>query len=113
MALSFPVECIRVIVSCMLGERIEDMEELGDGVAEILNMVSRGALAELEKMGLNLDATMPTVIIGDGGSAGAFYSHPEVAVAFLTRAGTFFMVAGTRERSLPRRAAAILPFGRS
>ena len=89
---------------------LTDMGELGDAVAEILNMVFRGAAADLGKRGLNLDATMPTVIMGEGGNAKTIYSHPEVAVAFLTRADTFFMVAGTRERSLPERAAAVLPF---
>ena len=91
-AVSFSESCIVRVLSNMLGEKIQGLnEETEDAVGEITNMISGGAKAELSQKGFSFEMAIPSVVSGKGHSIENVTEHPVVVVPFDTEAGPFFV----------------------
>ncbi len=89
-SISFDKACAIAIVKNMLGDDIQDiMQDVKDTVGEITNMVSGQARAGLSEMGISLQGSTPTVIMGDNHSVGHATNAPIMAIPFTTDAGKF------------------------
>jgi len=90
MALSFSEKSILKIVSNMLGEEIQKINgDIRDAVGEITNIISGAARKELEKIGLNVVAAIPTVVSGKGHSISHVLGGPSIIIPFETEEGPF------------------------
>lgn len=90
LSVSFPEEMILAIVSNMFGEEMTKVnDEIRDAVGEITNMISGQARQELERIGVSLDAAIPTVISGKNHTIKHISSYPIVAVDFTIEKGEF------------------------
>jgi len=90
MALSFSEGAIFKIVSNMLGEQIKKINnDITDAVGEITNMVSGAARKELEPLGLNVLAAIPTVVLGKGHSIKHVLGGPSIIIPFEIEEGPF------------------------
>ena len=90
LALSFSEACILKIVSNMLGEEIGEINgDIKDAVGEITNMVSGVARKNLEVVGLNISAAIPTVVSGKDHSIHHVLGGPSIIIPFETDAGPF------------------------
>ncbi len=90
LALSFSEGAILKIVSNMLGEEIKNINgDIKDAVGEITNMVSGAARKELETMGLNITAAIPTVVAGKDHSISHVLGGPSIIIPFETPNGSF------------------------
>ena len=90
LALSFSEGAILKIVSNMLGEEIKGINgDIKDAVGEITNMVSGAARKELETMGLNITAAIPTVVAGKDHSISHVLGGPSIIIPFDTPHGSF------------------------
>ena len=88
MSVSFSKESAEALVKGMLGEAATDiMEDAPDAVGEIGNMISGQARAGLVKMGLNLQGSTPTVIVGENHTIPHCASAPVVVLPFSTEEG--------------------------
>jgi chemotaxis protein CheX len=89
-SVSFPEKCILSIVTSMFGEDVTSMnDEIGDAVGEISNMISGQARQVLEGMDLNLQAAIPSVIMGKDHQITHITQHPVIAIPFGTKNGEF------------------------
>jgi chemotaxis protein CheX len=90
LSVSFSDGSILSIVSAMLGERIDEMnDEISDAVGEITNMISGVARKRLGEIGVSLRAAIPTVIMGKNHTIARITDQPVVAVTFQTHKGDF------------------------
>ncbi len=90
LALSFSESCILKIVSNMLGEEFHHLNgEIKDAVGEITNMVSGAARKELEALGFNITAAIPTVVSGKSHSISHVLGGPSIIIPFETDNGPF------------------------
>jgi len=90
LALSFSESCILKIVSNMLGEEIKTLNgDIKDAVGEITNMVSGAARKELETLGFNITAAIPTVVAGKDHSISHVLGGPSIIIPFETPQGPF------------------------
>ena len=90
MALSFSEGSILKIVSNMLGEEIKEINgDITDAVGEITNMVSGAARKELEPLGLNILAAIPTVVSGKSHSIKHVLGGPSIIIPFEIEEGPF------------------------
>ncbi len=89
-AVSFSRPCAIALVKGMLGDDIENvLQDTQDAVGEVTNMISGQARAGLQLLGLTLQGTTPTVIVGDGHTIRHISSSPVVAIPFQTPSGEF------------------------
>ncbi len=89
-SISFDKACAIAIVKNMLGDDIQDiMQDVKDAVGEITNMVSGQARAGLSEMGISMQGSTPTVIIGDNHTIAHVTNAPIMAIPFTTEAGNF------------------------
>ena len=87
-AVTFSKDCAEALVKGMLGDEIHDlMEDAQDAVGEITNMISGQARAGLVKIGLNLQGSTPTVIMGENHTIRHGSSAPVIAIPFTTTGG--------------------------
>jgi len=92
LALSFSESCILKVVSNMLGEEIKTLNgDIKDAVGEITNMVSGAARKELETLGFNITAAIPTVVAGKDHSISHVLGGPSIIIPFETPQGPFFV----------------------
>jgi chemotaxis protein CheX len=74
----------------MLGDAIEDiLQDVQDAVGEITNMISGQARVGLADMGLKLQGSTPSVIMGDNHTIAHMTAAMAVAIPFSCEAGTF------------------------
>ena len=67
LAVSFSEKAILKIVSNMLGEEHDNIDdEVRDAAGEITNMISGQARKELSEKGRSIEASIPTVVAGKG-----------------------------------------------
>ena len=93
-AVSFEENCIKKIVSNLLGEEVTKMDgDVLDAVGEVTNMISGGARAKLSEIGIDLDMAIPTIISGKGHELTQITEYPVIVVPFETEAGSFFVEA--------------------
>lgn len=89
-AVSFTRSCALALVKGMLGDDIQDiLQDTQDAVGEVTNMVSGQARASLAEMGLMLQGSTPTVIVGEGHIIRHISANPVVAIPFTTESGEF------------------------
>ncbi len=89
-AVSFTRPCALALVRGMLGDDIQDvLQDTQDAVGEVTNMVSGQARAGLAEMGVVLQGSTPTVIVGDGHVVRHISPCPVVAIPFHSPAGEF------------------------
>ena len=89
-SLTFSRPCAIFLVKAMLGDDIEDViQDTSDAVGEITNMVSGQARAGLAEMGIVLQGSTPSIILGDGHVLSHVSSSPVIAIPFSTSAGNF------------------------
>ncbi len=87
-AVSFTKACAVALVKGMLGDDIQDIiQDTQDAVGEVTNMVSGQARAALAEMGVTLQGSTPTVILGDGHLIRHISANPVVAIPFATEQG--------------------------
>ncbi|MCX5858090.1 MAG: chemotaxis protein CheX [Deltaproteobacteria bacterium] len=92
LALSFSEACILKIVSNMLGETYKEInDEVRDAVGEITNMISGVARKNLESMGFNVLAAIPTVVSGKDHAILHVLGGSSIIIPFETVAGPFFV----------------------
>ncbi len=78
------------IVRHMLGDSIEDIvQDVQDAMGEITNMISGHARVGLVNMGLKLQGSTPSVIMGDNHSISYRASAQAIAIPFSCKAGKF------------------------
>jgi chemotaxis protein CheX len=91
-SVTFTEKCILSIVSKMFNEEIKGLNnEIKDAVGEITNMISGQARQELAKVGRNLKAAIPMVIMGKDHIICHITSHPIIAIPFTTQYGPFMI----------------------
>jgi chemotaxis protein CheX len=89
-AVSFTRACAVALVKGMLGDDIHDvLQDTQDAVGEVTNMVSGQARAGLRTMGITLQGSTPTVIVGDGHVIRHISSSAVVAIPFTSKEGEF------------------------
>ena len=89
-SVSFTKTCAIALVKGMLGDDIQDvLQDTQDAVGEVTNMVSGQARAGLREMGVILQGSTPTVIVGDGHIIRHISPFPVVAIPFESEYGEF------------------------
>jgi len=90
LAISFSEGCICGIVGSMLGETYaEPTQEVLDAAGELTNMISGVARTNLEKMGLQVYAAIPSVIFGKDHTIRHILNSPSIVIPFSTDKGNF------------------------
>jgi chemotaxis protein CheX len=88
--ISFDKNTAVYIVRQMLGDAIEDVvQDVQDAMGEITNMISGHARVGLVDLGLKLQGSTPSVIMGDNHSISYRASAQAIAIPFSCRAGKF------------------------
>jgi len=91
-AITFSKEAILHIASNMLGEQLEEIDEMvTDVVCEITNMVTGGAKRVLSEKGYRFNLAIPTMISGDDHFVHHKTKGPIIIIPFETEAGNFFV----------------------
>ena len=89
-SVTFTEKCILHIVTGMFGEEVKELnEEIGDAVGEIANMISGQARQKLESQGTNLQAAIPSVVMGRNHTISHLTKQPIIALPFITAGGEF------------------------
>lgn len=89
-SISFDRKTAIHITKKMLGDAIENIvQDVQDAVGEITNMISGQARVGLVDMGLKLQGSTPSVIVGDGHTISHMVSAPVMAIPFSCEAGSF------------------------
>ncbi len=89
-SVTFTEKCILHIVSGMFGEEMKELnDEIGDAVGEIANMISGQARQKLEIQGTNLQAAIPSVVMGKDHKISHLTKQPIIALPFVTAGGEF------------------------
>ena len=89
-SVSFSRNCAVAMVKNMLGDDIEDIiHDTKDAVGEVTNMISGQARAGLAEMGIIIQGSTPTVIMGDHHSITHITKAPVMAIPFSTDNGDF------------------------
>lgn len=89
-SISFDRKTAVHIVKQMLGDAIEDIiTDVQDAVGEITNMISGQARVGLVELGLKLQGSTPSVIMGDNHTIAHMTSVQAIAIPFTCEAGTF------------------------
>jgi chemotaxis protein CheX len=89
-SVTFTQKCALAMVKNMLGDDIQDVvQDTKDAVGEITNMISGKARQLLGQHGLNIQAAIPSVIMGKNHSVHHITSGPIMAIPFSTDHGEF------------------------
>ena len=89
-SISFDRKTAIHIVKQMLGDAIEDiMQDVQDAMGEITNMISGQARVGLVAMGLKLQGSTPSVIMGENLSISHGTSSRAMVIPFSCEAGAF------------------------
>lgn len=90
-SISFEENCILTIVSNLFNEKAEMNDEIKDAVGELCNMITGQARQKLDKLGLNLKAGIPNLIMGKGHSIKHITDYKIIAIPF-SCAGSKFTI---------------------
>ena len=76
----------------MLGDDIQDIvQDIKETVGELTNMISGQSRANLSQMGINLQASIPTIILGDNHTIEHMRKCTIITTPFSTPNGEFFV----------------------
>lgn len=107
LALSFSEACICRIVANMLGEEFREVNrEIIDATGELTNMISGASRTQMEKMGMNVYAAIPTVVHGRHHTISHILKSPSIVIPFSTPTGPFFVDVCIKTLDASERAAA-------
>ena len=99
-AITFTEDCIKAVVSNMLGEDYEEIcAEVLDAVGELTNMISGGARAKLSEKGYIFNMAIPSVISGKAHVIVHLTDSPIIVIPFETENGKFFIEACLKDFS--------------
>ena len=95
LAVSFSESCALKVVENMIGEKHEEMnEEVADAVGELTNMISGDARSQLQKVGFDFTAAIPTVVRGkDHTVRHVAQGGTTLMIPFSTDDGNFYIEA--------------------
>ncbi len=95
LAVSFSESCALKIVENMVGEKYKELnQEVGDCVGELTNMISGDARAQLQKLGFNFTAAIPTIVRGKNHSIRHLpQGGTTIMIPFITDEGNFYIEA--------------------
>lgn len=92
LAISFTGDCICHIVGRMLGEEYhEPTAEVIDAVGELTNIISGVARTKLEKEGMSVYASIPSVVFGANHTINHILKVPSIVIPFFLPVGPFFI----------------------
>ncbi len=93
-AIGFDQPCILHVVSEMLGEQFDELnDDIRDAVGELTNMVSGAARATLDELNMCFDMAVPTVICAREHEVTLVTKAPIIVIPFTTDRGGFFTEA--------------------
>ena len=93
--ISFPEKTFLNIMSAMLGEDFQELnQDLVDGAGELLNIIFGQAKTVLNEKGYGIKMAIPTVISGKSHSLSNLFKKEIVIVPFDSSAGSFFVEIG-------------------
>ncbi|MDP6278704.1 MAG: chemotaxis protein CheX [Nitrospinota bacterium] len=94
-AVNFSDSCALKVVKNIIGERYEEMnEEVADAVGELTNMISGDARSQLQKVGFDFTAAIPTVVRGkDHTVRHVAQGGTTLMIPFSTDDGNFYIEA--------------------
>jgi chemotaxis protein CheX len=88
--ITFDEPCIVKVVSNMLGEEINEInDDIKDAVGELTNMISGQARKELEETGKLFQGGIPSVVSGKNHELMPMTKGPRIAIPFKTDFGSF------------------------
>ncbi len=95
LAVSFSESCALKIVENMVGEKYDELnEEVADCVGELTNMISGDARAQLQKLGFEFTAAIPTIVRGKGHTIRHLaQGGTTIMIPFTTDHGNFYIEA--------------------
>ena len=95
LAVSFSEPCALKIVENMIGEQYTEMnEDVADAVGELTNMISGDARSQLQKLGYDFTAAIPTVVRGkDHTVRHVAQGGTTLMIPFSTENGNFYIEA--------------------
>ncbi len=95
MSVSFSESCALAVVKNMTGEEFTELsDEVADAVGELTNMISGDARSQLQQMGHNFTAAIPTIIRGKNHSVKHIANGgPTIFIPFQTENGNFWVEA--------------------
>ena len=99
LAVSFSESCALKIVENMVGEKYSELnQEVADAVGELTNMISGDARAQLQKLGFNFSAAIPTIVRGKDHSIRHIpQGGTTLMIPFTTDDGDFYIEASFSE----------------
>ncbi len=99
LAVSFSESCALKIVENMVGEKYDKLnQEVADAVGELTNMISGDARAQLQKLGFNFSAAIPTIVRGKDHSIRHIpQGGTTLMIPFTTDDGDFYIEASFSE----------------
>ncbi len=99
LAVSFSESCALKIVENMVGEKYSELnQEVADAVGELTNMISGDARAQLQKLGFNFPAAIPTIVRGKDHSIRHIpQGGTTLMIPFTTDDGDFYIEASFSE----------------
>ncbi len=81
--ISFSRECATYAYKAMIGEDVSTINsDVVDAIGELTNIISGQIRVELEKLGLNLKASLPTVIVGQNVAINFITPLPVITLPF-------------------------------
>jgi chemotaxis protein CheX len=90
LCITFSKESILFIVSKILGEKKEEIdEEVKDAVGELTNMISGDSRRRLEEIGYHFIGAIPSVISGEGHEVKHITKGPILSIPFNIDSGQF------------------------
>ena len=92
LSITFEEETIKHILSNMFGEDVKEInDEVRDGVGELTNMICGDARKLLQQMGINISASIPSIVSGKDHTIQHITAGPVIALPFSTEAGKFIV----------------------
>ena len=89
-AISFTHESASVLVYAMLGKDVGNLEQdMQDAVGEVTNMISGQARAGIAEAGVALQASTPTILVGDDCDIEHKTHAPVIVIPFTMHGGSF------------------------
>ena len=89
-SVTFTKNCVLTVVGNMIGETITEMNtDIRDAVGEMTNMISGQARQGMQKIGMTIEAGIPTVVMGENHSISHLSKNPILAIPFSTPHGDF------------------------
>ena len=87
-SLTLDESCILKIVSNMLGEKFDSIdEEIADAVGELTNMIAGQARTHLSDAGMSFQASTPSVVVGKNHELKHISNAPILSIPFTTPDG--------------------------